>query len=388
MKMTRPLEIVIPPCAGHFSTLRLLASLQRRNSRFALKQSSLRALRCGGRGPRKISNARFRDPISKSGEIRDQRGVSLILVLLMISIIVAVTIQLNRDTRSEVYEAANLSDGIRMHYVAESAFYAGEALLLADKNQFDSLTEDWAKTEMLALKSEGLFDNASFNLRIEDESGRIPINKLVNGSAYNASIRDLLLRLLTGPYFRLSQDRAGDVIDAIKDWIDADDEVTGGGAEVGYYEGLERPYAAKNAPLDCIEELLMVKGVTRELFYGTGESPGLVQCLSVFGDGKININTAPKPVLRALSAEMTDDGVEALDEYRRDEKNDLASLTWYSKVSGAAAWNIPSTLISIQSDIFRLTSVGIQAKMTQRITAIVKRVKDQKKITLLSWKVD
>jgi hypothetical protein len=61
----RPLKIVIPPRAAHFSTLRLLASLQRRNPRFALKQSFLRALRCGGRGPRKISNARFRDPISK-----------------------------------------------------------------------------------------------------------------------------------------------------------------------------------------------------------------------------------------------------------------------------------------------------------------------------------
>jgi hypothetical protein len=59
------LEIVIPPRAGHFSTLRLLALLQRRNSRFALKQSSLQTLRCGGRVPRKISNARFRDQISK-----------------------------------------------------------------------------------------------------------------------------------------------------------------------------------------------------------------------------------------------------------------------------------------------------------------------------------
>jgi len=62
---TRPLEIVIPSRAGHFPTLRLLAPLQRRNSRFALKQSSLSALRCGGRVTRKISNARFRDPISK-----------------------------------------------------------------------------------------------------------------------------------------------------------------------------------------------------------------------------------------------------------------------------------------------------------------------------------
>jgi hypothetical protein len=48
--IARPLEIMIPPRAGHFSTLRLLASLQRRNPRFALKQSSLRALKLRGQG--------------------------------------------------------------------------------------------------------------------------------------------------------------------------------------------------------------------------------------------------------------------------------------------------------------------------------------------------
>ena len=318
----------------------------------------------------------------------NQRGVALILVLLMISIIVAVTIQLNRSMRSEVYEAANLSDGIRLRYVAQSGFYAGEALLLADKNPFDALTEDWAKTEMLALKSEGLFDNGAFNLLIEDEGGRIPVNRLVSGSSYNVPVRDLLLRLLTGPDFHLSQDQAGEVVAAIKDWIDADDDVTGTGAEGGYYAGLDRPYAAKNAPLDCIEELLMVKGVTRELFYGTGESPGLVLCLSVFGDGKININTAPKPVLRALSAEMTEDAVERLDEYRRDEKNNLADPAWYNRVQGATSLNIPAGLTSVRSDTFRITSVGLQQRMTQRVTAIVKRETDRKKIKLLSWKVE
>jgi len=318
----------------------------------------------------------------------NQRGVALILVLLMISIIVAVTIQLNRSTRSEVYEAANLSDGIRMRYVAESGFYAGEALLLADKNSFDALTEDWAKTEMLALKSEGLFDNGSFKLLIEDEGGGIPVNRLVSGNGYNAPVRDLMLRLLTGPYFRLSRDQAGEIVDAIKDWIDADDEVTGSGAEGGYYAGLEKPYAAKNAPLDCIEELLMVKGMTRELFYGTGESPGMVLCLTVFGDGRININTAPKPVLRALSADMTEDAVERLDEYRRDEKNNLADLSWYSRIPGAAAWKVPAGLISVRSDTFRITAVGLQRRMTQQITAVVKREADRRKVKLLSWKVD
>jgi len=322
-----------------------------------------------------------------SAKLLNQRGIALILVLLMISIIVALTIQLNRSQRSEIYGAANLSDGIRLRYVAQSAFYAGEAILLTDKNAFDALTEDWAQTEMLALKSEGLFDNASFRLLIEDEGGKIPINRLIIGNAYNTQIRELLLRLLTGPSFHMAQRQAEELSDAIKDWIDADDEVTGGGAEGGYYAGLDRPYAAKNASLDCVEELLMVKGVSRELFYGTEETAGLVQCLTVFGEGRININTAPKAVLRALSAEMTDEAVNQLDEYRREEKNNLADA-WYSRVPWTTGLNIPAGLISVRSDFFRITAVGLQGRMMERIIGIVKRETGGRKVKLLSWRVE
>jgi len=317
----------------------------------------------------------------------NRRGVALIIVLLMVSIIVALTIQFNRDTRSEVYGAANVSDGIRLRYIAESGFYVGEALLLADKTAFDGLTEPWANTEMIALKSEEFFDNGAFKLAIQDEGGKIPINSLVNGNAYNPLIRDLLLRLLTGPYFRMEQRKAEEIRDAIKDWIDADDEVTGSGAEGEYYAGLARPYAAKNAPIDCIEELLMVKGVTRELFYGAGESPGLAQCMTVFGDGRININTAPKPVLRALAAEMSDGELEWLDRYRRDVRNDLAETGWHQRIPRASGLNILPQLVKINSDIFQVTAIGYQGLMTGRISAVVQRQADRKKIKLLSWKV-
>jgi len=317
----------------------------------------------------------------------NRRGVALIIVLLMVSIIVALTIQFNRDTRSEVYGAANISDGIRLRYIAESGFYVGEALLLADKTSFDALTEPWANTEMTALQSEGFFDNGAFKLAIQDEGGKIPVNSLVSGNAYNPLIRDLLLRLLTGPYFHLEQRRAEELRDAIKDWIDADGEVTGGGAEGEYYAGLARPYAAKNAPIDCIEELLMVKGVTRELFYGTGESPGLVQCMTVFGDGRININTAPRPVLRALAAEMADGDVEWLDRYRRDVRNDLADAGWYQRIPRASGLNIPPALIKVNSEIFQITAVGLQGRMTERFSGVVKRIADRLKVKLLSWKV-
>ena len=318
----------------------------------------------------------------------NRRGVALILVLLMISIIIAVTLQLNRDTRSEVYEAANLGDGIRLRYVAESGFYAGEALILADKNASDTLMDLWANTEMISLKSEGFFDNASFRLMIEDDGGRISINNLVSGSGYNPLIRDLLLRFLTGPYFHMEQTKAAELLDAIKDWIDADDEVTGAGAEGAFYARLEKPYTAKNAPLDCIEELLMVKGVTRDLFYGARESPGLAQYLTVFGDGRININTASKPVLRVLAAEMTDDEVDRLDKYRRDQRNDLTDPGWYQKLPRSSGINIPAGLIVVRGDTFRITAVGLQGRMAERITGVVKREANRRNVKLLSWKVE
>jgi general secretion pathway protein K len=318
----------------------------------------------------------------------NRRGVALIIVLLMGSIILALTIQLNRDTRSEVYGAANVSDGIRLRYIAESGLQVGEALLLADKTSFDALTEPWANTEMIALKSEEFFDNGVFKLAIQDEGGKIPVNSLISGNVYNPLIRDLLLRLFTGPYFHMEQRKAEELRDAIKDWIDADDEVTGSGAEGAYYAGLARPYAAKNAPIDCIEELLMVKGVTRELFYGTGESPGLVQCMTVFGDGRININTAPKPVLRALATDMADGEVEWLDQYRRDVRNDLAEVGWHQRIPRASGLNILPQLIKVNSETFQITAVGLQGRMTERITAFVQRQTDRKKIKLLSWKVE
>ncbi|MBI3836472.1 MAG: general secretion pathway protein GspK [Planctomycetia bacterium] len=58
------------------------------------------------------------------------------------------------------------------------------------------------------------------------------------------------------------------VADAILDWIDADRVPRETGAETEYYAGLEQPYAPRNGLPECLEELLLVKGVTRELLFG------------------------------------------------------------------------------------------------------------------------
>jgi hypothetical protein len=75
---------------------------------------------------------------------------------------------------------------------------------------------------------------------------------------------------VTDPYTAISYvpNMTEDICNAILDWIDSDEEARIGGAESVTYEGLAVPYSARNAPLESIDELLQIQGVTPYLFYG------------------------------------------------------------------------------------------------------------------------
>ena len=320
--------------------------------------------------------------------IFNNRGVALIVVILMVSVIIALTVEFNRSTRDGLYGTANLSDGIRLYYVAKSGFYGGEALLTADQNNFDALNENWARLELLSAQSEAFFRQGSFRVMIQDEAGKIPINKLIIGNTYNVPVKDLLIRLLSLPEFKLEPGRVSEIVDAIKDWLDKDDEVTGLGAENSYYRSLATPYACQNGFLNCIDELLMVKGVTKELYYGTKETPALKEYLSVYGDGAININTAPKLLLRALAPDLSVENAERMDVYRRMDGNDLADINWYRKIPGLQGITMSYSLLSVRSSYFTIISTGTLGKMKQTVTGSIKRGQERGAAELLAWNIE
>lgn len=317
----------------------------------------------------------------------NERGVALILVILIVSILVAVVLEMNRSSRAEIHDATGLSDSVKLLYLSKSGFHAGIALLLLDKNNFDALFEDWADDRLIAAKSAPILTDGGISVSIEDESGKIPVNRLVAGNAFNEDVRRLMFRLLSQPEFGLEDRRIAEILEAIKDWMDKDDEITGsGGAERAYYAALENPYAPKNGLLDCIEELLMIKGMTKKIYYGTKETPGLRHLLTVYGDGRININTAPKPVLRALSDNMTAAAADDLDQYRRNRDHDLARPTWYRQVPGMDGITIDSRLITTASSLFRIRSTASRHQMTGTVSGVVKRESGRNTAKILSWK--
>ncbi len=309
--------------------------------------------------------------------LKNNRGIALITVILLVSVLVALAIELNRSARADIYDAANISDGIKLAYIAKSGFYGATALLLNTSSEnATTLLDDWANTEALSVRSREFFDNGYFIVRVEDEMGKIPLNKL----AENAVLRSALIRLLGQPEFGLDRAKAEEIVASIKDWIDEDNDVTSGGAESSYYLAQDPPYRAKNAPLDCIEELLMIKGITKEIFAGTKEKPALADYVTADGDGLININTAPLLVLRSLSDAITPAIAQEMDEYRRNKSNDLAQA-WY-----IAYDNSLGNIAALNSNYFKIISAGKMNKMEQKITAIIAR--DGKSAKILKWGVD
>jgi len=141
----------------------------------------------------------------------------------------------------------------------------------------------------------------NFELRVVDEAGKLALNHLSS-----AQIAQILYNL------EVPDDEAQVIADSIIDWRDKDDLHQPEGAESEYYEDLPRPYRAKNAPFDAIDELLLVRGVTREIYEGNEEYPGLKDIFSIF-------NKSPKVSLRAISPEV----MQALGGIDREEAGQL-----------------------------------------------------------------
>lgn len=103
------------------------------------------------------------------------------------------------------------------------------------------------------------------------------------------------------------EDMWPELIDCFGDWIDEGDEHKLNGAESDdpYYE--EREYEVKNAPVDTVDELLLIKGFTEAIVFG-GPDPddpdrvykGIAGWLTPWGDGRVNVNTASREVLLTI----------------------------------------------------------------------------------------
>ncbi|WP_319777157.1 type II secretion system protein GspK [Maridesulfovibrio sp.] len=138
-----------------------------------------------------------------------------------------------------------------------------------------------------------------------------------------------------------------------------------------------------DGPIRNIDELLQVKGMTREILYGEpGGEGGIAPHLTCFSSGKVNINTAGKEVLHAVG--FSTQQVQALLAYRLSGWKGFATVDAALSVLGAASQNSHiAPLLGVQSKNFSMTClVGFSpGKPVERIRARVSVGKDQLRFT-------
>lgn len=349
--------------------------------------------------------------------VKNDRGMALLLTITVIILVVVGALELNRKVRLSVFSTGTTRDRVLVSNIASSGIHAAMAILVKDKQEsdIDSLQEDWAHTEKISeILGDMPFENGNLTVRIVDELSKIQVNALVkfpNGQAFNPEQRDMwerFLRLIISKDDSFDEIEPLTIINSMKDWLDSgdDDLITGlNGAESDYYQDLEIPYVCRNGPIRHLSDLVRIRGITLELFYGTAETVGISDFLTVHGqidegdgiftyEGKININTAPLPVIAAMLPPEHEDLAQAISEYRLETSDsqyihDISSPTWYKNAPGCGDIEIDPKLLAVASDVYRIESAATLNEMKLTVIAVVKREKDKEtgkdKCSILSW---
>jgi general secretion pathway protein K len=368
-------------------------------------------------------------PVKIPERMGNQRGVALLITITVLFVIVALVSEVNRNVRESVSKANVSKERARLLEMATSGTHLAIALLMEDKrdNDVDTVQEDWADPVKIdEFLADFPFDDGTVKLVIVDELGKIQINALVNfpeGRDFNNEQKllwDSILNLLNPP--DESVENLGentDIINCIKDWIDSgdDDASTGiNGVESDYYESLIPPYKAANRPFQTLDELLLVKGITRDMVERQELGYRMSDLLTVYGmteaektddsgekktlftyPGKININTAELPVIMALmpdskSALENSIAAQAIYDYRADRTEDgfvnELTGTWYLNCPGCEDSGIKTSLITTTSDVFSIICQATSQDMSLTVTSVIRRDDKNGQYTVLSWKAD
>jgi general secretion pathway protein K len=306
--------------------------------------------------------------------MKRREGVALITTLMIVALLVTVVIEFNRIAVAEIDISQNFGDEKKILFTVISGVKAIGQLLRIEKKFSPgvTLTGKWAQSRTYFEAASSMMEEESLEGEITDENGKINANSLRGEKdGFNEAQKALWERLLKQSRFNLSGEQVDTIIHSVKDWIDKDDKMTGiYGAEEAFYE--TRGYPCKNGSLDYVEELLLIKGITEEIFYGNKEREGLRPYFTVYGETEININTAPIPVLMALSENMTESIAADLDTYRRDSANQtqLAEKTWYQTLWPLAD-PLPEDLFVTSSSYFRVDVKGTLRESVKEVSVVI-----------------
>jgi len=265
-----------------------------------------------------------------------EKGVALILVLWVMAILSVVALEFSFAMRTEINITNNHKEDLQRYAMAEGGAQRGiTELIYKHDTRLQQMRKTLSLEEIPSEQREWMadgrsytlpFDQGSCKVRIMSEAGKININVA----------SEFMLRKVIGQ-LGLEGETRDVVVDSILDWRDTNDFYRANGAENDYYLSLTEPYYCKNGNLDSIEELLLIRGVTPDLYHGKKGTPegeegsadrvGLKDIFSIYSPGEqVDINSATPLVMNmvlGIPREVSQQVVKAREEKSFENQQDL-----------------------------------------------------------------
>lgn len=311
------------------------------------------------------------------------------VVLCTIIMLGVLLFSFNNDSRDALFAADDLKNSAQALNCAE----AGLNVAIAALKRSDALHANGRLIDLLTGQEDIALADGTCSVTVADENSKLNLNLLKTNTGTLDRIRiDQVLRLIDLLNRRSFEDPpiSYGLVPAIIDWTDSDEEVTclpfikhaNLGAESNYYADLDRPYRSKNAPLDTTEELLLVKGITPDVF------DRIRDYVTVKGDGKISINSASKFMIESLSQKM-DPALARMIVNRRREKpfSNLAELRDIPGMTTAVYQAIrKAATVHPEDKYYQVTSRGSRGGRDRTIVALIQRKADTDKLEIIQYK--
>lgn len=298
--------------------------------------------------------------------MQSERGFALVITLIVTALLVALVTEFIAEVYVDTTSAQGYVDAQKAGLMAESGISGAITMLQLSLPQksYTSLHDIWAKP--IDLPEE----QGTLRITIEDESAKLSLNHIAGangtfideadptGSYYGTALR----------LFRKLQLPAGDLCDAVADWIDENDIPKPGGGESQWYTARKPSFAAKSARLDTFEELALLKGFSSEVL------AKIRPVVTVYAENSIaapvNINTASRELLTALDERITDTQAEQIIAYRKNtpfkDKSDLARVPGMESIATGL-----QSRITVKSTLFRIKAEGQVNGTTRIVEAVV-----------------
>jgi general secretion pathway protein K len=293
----------------------------------------------------------------------------LVMALWCISLLGVFSISLGFGVRQKASLLNRLTTLDALYPIAYSGVEKAKSLVHSDMNlDVDNFTDAWAAPSATTKVAGG-----KFSFIMTDGSGVVDEERKINLNNTSVEIVFRLFQRVSG----LGKDEAEELVYNLIDWMDSDSFFGHPqfGAEASYYENLKKPYTAKNAAYEVMDELLLVKGMTPEIF------EKILPYVTIYGTGQVNMNTASREVLAALG--FSPKAVDIIASYRAgaDGVDGTADDRFFSSVNGiqsALAGSggtvldpgqeallsglVMASRVGVSSSVFSVRSLGVLEK--------------------------